>query len=68
MDAPREVASGKFTLYETPGGGIRIDYLVNGEDDSQHFDIPAGLMTAARMASKGGMNPAKLMRLLGGKA
>ena len=38
---PVELISGKFTLYQTPKGGMHLTMLVEGEVEARHIEIPA---------------------------
>ena len=47
--------SGRFRLYETPKGGYKLVYRVDGEAvDRAHIDVPAAMVRAAKaMGDKG---------------
>lgn len=64
---PVHLFSGRFSLFETPGGGYHLSYKPD-EDDEKHIDIPAAAVHAMKMAAEGGMSPMKLLAMLrGGK-
>lgn len=64
---PSELFSGRFTLYETPGGGYHLAYRPDGDEELHHFDIPAAVVGAAKMAAEGGISPTKLFNVLRGR-
>ena len=53
---PQPVLRGKFSVYETPDGGYHIAYITDGQEDTNHLQIPG---SALRMAAKlsGSKNP-----------
>lgn len=61
---PRELFSGRYTLFENPDGGYHLSYLVDGDDEVKHFELPAAVMAAVKMAAQQGVNPLSLMRML----
>lgn len=52
---PVVLMSGRFRLYETPRGGYKLVYRVDGErEDRAHIDVPAAMVRAAKaMGDKG---------------
>ena len=63
-ETPPESFSGTYTLYHKPDGGIHIAYLVDGDEETKHLDLPGALMQAARMAAENGMNPLSLLKMV----
>jgi hypothetical protein len=47
---------GTFTVYKTGEGGLHIAYLLDGQEETGHVPIPAGILRMATMAS-GGKGP-----------
>lgn len=63
IQQPEPIMTGRFNLFETQGGGFHIAYLPDGENqETQHIDIPAAIINAAKMAAQGKLNPFKMMR------
>ena len=64
MEANHPVArmTGKFTLYDTPDGGIHIAYLPDGTEETQHLELPGKAIRLAQALESGKMNPAAMMR------
>jgi hypothetical protein len=60
--------TGKFSLYDTPDGGIHIAYLPDGTEETQHLELPGKAIQLAKMLDSGKMNPLSLMRMMGGQA
>jgi len=55
---PRKLASGSYTLYETPSGGLHLTLQVEGEEEPRHFDIPKTMLKM--------MGGGPVLKLLGG--
>lgn len=57
---------GRFRLYETPHGGYKLVYRVDGDtEDRPHIDVPAMMVKAAKaMGDKG---PGKIASAFGMK-
>lgn len=54
QQAPEAMMRGVFSLYETPEGGYKLVYRVNGEDkDRPHIDLPPGMVRMAKMMGEG---------------
>lgn len=53
---PHILHEGRYRLYEKPDGGIHLVYLVDGQEDEQHMEIPGAMLRLARMASEGNMS------------
>jgi hypothetical protein len=65
---PAHLFSGRFSLFETPGGGYHLAYTPDGDEEARHIEIPAAAVHAMKMAAEGGMTPMKLFSMLrGGK-
>ncbi len=41
MTEPIKIISGKFTLYQTPKGGMHLSMHADGEEEPRHIEIPA---------------------------
>ena len=54
------LVKGTFKLYETPGGGMRIAFILEGNDEEKVAEIPAAVMRMAAMAGKG--NPIAMLK------
>lgn len=53
--APEVLLAGRFRLYETPNGGYKLVYRVDGEDDDRpHIDVPAAMVKAAKIMGSNG--------------
>lgn len=51
---PEAMMRGIFSLYETPEGGYKLVYRVNGEEmDRPHIDLPPGMVRMAKMMGEG---------------
>jgi hypothetical protein len=70
-DAPTPRIKGRFNLYDTPDGGLHISYQEDDSEEIKHIDVPAQIMTMAKMLENGSMNPlqalGKMKSLFGGK-
>lgn len=54
QDAPTPMMKGIFSLYETPQGGFKLVYRVEGEDaDRPHIDIPPAMVKVAKTMGDG---------------
>lgn len=60
--------NGKFSLYETPEGGLHIAYSPDGEEETKHLEIPAMVVRMARMSAEGKLNPLQAFRMMAGAA
>lgn len=58
MTSPKEMMSGRFTMYETPQGGFHFSYVKDGEEEMRHLDIPP----VVAKVMKGEMNPMTAIR------
>ncbi len=59
--------NGKFSLYETPEGGLHIAYSPEGEEEeTKHLEIPAMVVKMARMSAEGKLNPLQAFRMMAG--
>jgi hypothetical protein len=64
QQAPEAMMRGIFSLYETPEGGYKLVYRVNGEDqDRPHIDLPPGMVRMAKMMGEGN---GKIRSIVGG--
>jgi len=52
---PQALVSGKFTLYQTPKGGMHLALQVEGETEPRHVEIPA-MMVKMMMRKAGNGN------------
>ena len=57
---------GVFSLYETPSGGYHLAYRPDGADEDQHIDVPGWIISMARQAEGGGLNPMAMLKGLRG--
>lgn len=51
--APVPFMRGKFSIYETPDGGLHIAYVLAGDDETKHLALPAAMVKMANMAANG---------------
>jgi hypothetical protein len=62
--APVPRLKGRFSLYDTPDGGMHIAYLPDGATDTEHFEIPGKVLKVAQLIQSGQMmNPAEIMKV-----
>ena len=61
---PVELFSGRYTVFQNPNGGMHLAYLIDGDHETRHFDIPPAVIHAAKMAAEGGMSPLALLNTL----
>jgi hypothetical protein len=45
---------GKFSIYQTPNGGLLLAYQLEGEEETRRIPLPAAAMAAARQFQEGG--------------
>lgn len=66
---PAVVSEGRYTVFETSSGGRHIAYRPDGDEEDQHLDIPAAIVSIARGVMEGGEPPSMgtLMRLFRGR-
>lgn len=59
---PVELVSGKFTLYQTPKGGMHLTMIVEGEVEPRHIEIPAMMvkLMQKRFGSADAFSPMEL--------
>jgi hypothetical protein len=56
---------GRFTLYDTPDGGMHIAYKPDGSETTEHFEIPGKVLKMAQLIQSGQMlNPAEIMKAM----
>jgi len=61
------VMSGRFSLYETPDGGVHIAYKPDGDDaETRHVAIPGFIAKAAKAAAEGKLNPIQMAKMVMG--
>lgn len=60
--APEPFLKGRFSLYETPDGGMHIAYLADGDTETRHMELPAFLMRNARALAEGKLNPLSFVK------
>lgn len=58
--------NGKFSLYETPEGGMHIAYDPEGDTETRHLEIPAMVVKMARMSAEGKLNPLQAFKMMTG--
>lgn len=57
MTEPVRLASGKFSLYQTPKGGVHLTLMVEGETEERHVELPAMVVKMMmRRAGKDGFS------------
>jgi hypothetical protein len=59
---PRQV--GRYSLFDTPDGGLHIAYTVEGEETTQHIEVPGKIIKMAQMMESGSMSPMKAFSAL----
>lgn len=64
MTTPEPKMKGRFTLYETPDGGLHVAYQPDGDDETGHIEIPGPLVKLMDSVKNGEMTPAKAFRAL----
>lgn len=63
------VMSGRFSLYQTPEGGVHIAYKADGDDtETRHVEIPGFIAKAAKAAAEGKLNPIQMAKVMMGHA
>lgn len=62
--APVPRQKGKYSLYDTPDGGIHVAYSVEGSEEIQHIEVPGRLLQMAKMLDNGTMSPMKAFSAL----
>lgn len=50
---PAPDLKGKFAIYTTPDGGMKIAYKLDGTDENKVITIPAAAMSMAKMMGGG---------------
>jgi len=60
------IARGRFAFYRMPDGGLHISYLKDGEEETQHLDVPGFILKLAEQAANGKMNPVKMLAIMRG--
>jgi hypothetical protein len=70
--APVPRQKGRYNMFDTPDGGLHIAYTVDGEDVTQHIEVPGRILQMAKMLEDGKMSPMKafsaLRKLAGNEA
>jgi hypothetical protein len=46
---PAPKMAGRFTLYDTPDGGLHIVYQADGSEKSEHLEVPGPIIRASQM-------------------
>jgi|HubBroStandDraft_2_1064218.scaffolds.fasta_scaffold11571_7 hypothetical protein len=59
---PRQ--KGRYSLFDTPDGGLHVAYTAEGTDETQHIEIPGRLLQMAKMLEDGKMSPMKAFSAL----
>lgn len=62
MQTPEPFLKGRFTLYETPDGGMHIAYLPDGDTETRHMEVPAFVIQNGRALAEGKLNPFKAIK------
>lgn len=52
-DDPVPFLMGRFSLFETPGGGMHLTWRPDGEEEDQHIDVPGWILKVARQQKEG---------------
>lgn len=63
-DGPRVVHKGRYTLYETPTGGLHLVYQRDDKDTPDRFELPAAMVTLFNSAVSGNLSPTDMFREL----
>lgn len=63
---PTPFMKGTFSVYNTPDGGYHIAYKLEGEDETQHAEIPGAALKMAATLS-GTKNPFALIGKMMGR-
>jgi len=56
------ILTGRFSLYETPHGGIHLAFHLEGEADDRHMEFPPAMVRMAAMAGGGRGNPLDIIK------
>lgn len=68
VNQPEPYMSGKFALFKTPDGGLHLSYIVDGEEDTRHVQIPPMIFAMAeKMANGESLNPMSIFQAMRGK-
>jgi hypothetical protein len=59
---PEIVHEGQYRLYKLPNGGLHLVYLIAGETEERHMEIPGALIALAEGAANGEMSPMDMMK------
>jgi hypothetical protein len=65
MTEPKVIAAGKFTVYETPSGGIHVTMLLDGSDEPRHFDAPPLMVRMLKKRLAAGDTPEEMVEGVG---
>lgn len=66
--APKPRFKGRFSVYDTEGGGIHIAWIPDGipESETQHIDLPGPIVSVIKQVGEGKLkNPMEIMKLIG---
>jgi hypothetical protein len=58
------IARGRFSVYETPDGSIRLAWRLDGSDEDGRFEVPAAAAQLMREHAANGTRPSPI-KLLG---
>lgn len=59
---PKLVHKGRYTLYETPTGGLHLVYLRDDKTETDHMEIPGAFVALFNAAAAGKLSPVEMMR------
>lgn len=59
---PQIMHEGRYRLYGKPDGGLHLVYLVDGQEDEQHMEIPGKMVRLAAMASEGKLSLPQMVK------
>jgi hypothetical protein len=62
--APIPRQKGKYSLFDTPDGGLHIAYTVEGSEETQHIEVPGRIINMAKMLENGNMGPGQAFKML----
>lgn len=54
--------NGRFSLYQTPEGGIHIAWMADDDPETHHLEVPGFLASLARRAAEGKLTPAQMLK------
>lgn len=65
-ETPTAFMEGRFSLFNTPDGGIHLCYRADGADDDEHIQLPPILVKIAEGGVTSGKmpNPMEIFKLM----